>query len=257
DYFKDSQARDEREGNWTMQRVDDSKVPSPQQARAALTEAMDNWDEAATDVAAAGLARSTGMNEIFELMFRYGARDFRDIGHKAIFVANSMRTLNCIGPQHTEPVLRSLTYALLQHDGRNPAKSDERADQPWRRNQERIQSIKADWLAGSVDAGATTEMLAALRQANENEASDKVIELVNHGVSPQSVWDALLLGAGELLMRDPGIVPLHAVTTTNALRYAWDTTASEETRKLLLLQNAAFLPMFRDAMGSNVPDKKL
>ncbi|KKL21756.1 hypothetical protein LCGC14_2442230, partial [marine sediment metagenome] len=32
----------------------------------------------AADAAAAGLARSTGVNEIFEIMFRYGARDFRD-----------------------------------------------------------------------------------------------------------------------------------------------------------------------------------
>jgi hypothetical protein len=256
DYFKDSQARDEREGNWTMARVDEEKVPSAPQARSALVEAMDNWDEAATDVAAAGLARSAGTNEIFELMFRYGARDFRDIGHKAIYVANSLRTLNCIGHQHTEPVLRSLTYALLQHDGTNPARADESADRPYRRNLERLKEIKADWLTGRPDDGATAEMLAALRQANDSEASDKVIELVNRGAAPQSVWDALLMGAGELLMRDPGIVPLHAVTTTNALRYAWDTTASDETRKLLLLQNAAFLTMFREAMG-NIPDKKL
>ncbi len=257
DYFKDSQARDEREGNWTMQRVDEAAVPNAAKARAALSKAMDRWDEAATDAAAAALARSAGTQEIFELMFRYGMRDFRDIGHKAIYVANSLRTLNCIGHQHTEPVLRSLTYALLQHDGKNPAQSDERADRPWRRNLERAQAINPDWLAGKPDEGATAELLAALRQANENEASDKVIELVNRGVAPQSVWDALFLGAGELLMRKPGIVPLHAVTTTNALRYAWDTAASEETRKLLLLQNAAFLTMFRDAMGDNVPEKKL
>ncbi len=50
-------------------------------------------------------------------------------------------------------------------------------------------------------------------------------------------------------MRQPGIVALHAVTTTNALRYAWNTSASDDTRRMLLLQNAAFLPMFRDAMA--------
>ena len=33
--------------------------------------------------------------------------------HKAIYVANSYRTLGCIGQQHAEPVLRSLAYALL------------------------------------------------------------------------------------------------------------------------------------------------
>jgi hypothetical protein len=57
------------------------------------------------------------------------------------------------------------------------------------------------------------------------------------------------LGAGELLGRQPGIVALHAVTSSNALRYAFDATTSDETRRRLLLQNAAFLPLFRDAMA--------
>ena len=52
------------------------------------------------------LARSTGAAEVMELFWRYGARDFRDIGHKAIFVANSYRTLQTIGWRHAEPVLR-------------------------------------------------------------------------------------------------------------------------------------------------------
>jgi hypothetical protein len=51
-----------------------------------------------------------------------------------------------------------------------------------------------------------------------------------------------------LLVRQPGIVALHAVTSTNALRFAFETAADDETRRLLLLQNAAFLPLFRGAM---------
>jgi hypothetical protein len=49
-------------------------------------------------------------------------------------------------------------------------------------------------------------------------------------------------------MRQPGIVALHAVTSTNALRFAFETAADDQTRRLLLLQNAAFLPLFREAM---------
>ncbi len=259
DYFKDAQEDDVREGDWTMGAVDESAVPKAHRAKAALVEAMDGWDEAATDAAAAGLARSAGTSEIFELMFRYGARDFRDIGHKAIFVSNSLRTLNCIGSQHTEPVLRSLAYALLQHDGPNPAKSDEQADRPWRLNLERAKSINGNWLEGRPDDAATSDMRAALREADENQSCEKAIELINRGVAPQSIWDAMLLGAGELLVRKPGIVALHAVTTTNALRYAWGTSDSDDTRRMLLLQNAAFLPMFREAMGDRgkVGDQKL
>ena len=89
---------------------------------APLREALDNWDVEATDVAAAAFARSAKPEQAFELFCRYGARDFRDIGHKAIYVANAFRTLQAIGWQHAEPILRSLTYAVLQHEGDNPAK---------------------------------------------------------------------------------------------------------------------------------------
>ena len=248
DHFKGSQAADRREGDWTMQPVDESAVPPADKAATAFADAMDDWDEAAADAAVAGLARTTGTSEVFELLFRYGARDFRDIGHKAIFVSNSLRTLNLIGQQHAEPVLRSLAFALLKHDGSNPAQGDARADVPWRRNVERAKQLRADWTGGTLDDGATLEMLETLRQADEHEAPQKVVEIINRGVAPQAVWDALLVGAGELLARQPGIVALHAVTTSNALRYAWDTSANDDTRRMLLLQNASFLPMFRQAM---------
>jgi hypothetical protein len=76
-----------------------------------------------------------------------------------------------------------------------------------------------------------------------------VVEVINGGASPQAVWDALLLGAGELLLRQPGIVALHAVTSTNALHYAYEATANDETRKWLMLQNASFITLFRDALA--------
>ena len=50
---------------------------------------MDNWDEEGADRAIVSLVRSAGAGEVIELFWRYGARDFRDIGHKAIYTANS------------------------------------------------------------------------------------------------------------------------------------------------------------------------
>ncbi len=255
DHFKDAQAQDRREGeakklgDWSMRPVDEAAVPTASRARAAFIEAMDHWDEAAADAAVAGLARTAGMHDIFEIMFRYGARDFRSIGHKAIFAANSLRTLNCIGYHHAEPVLRSLAYAMLAHEGDRPDARDATADRPWRQNVERAKKIRANWLEGRIDPAATTEMLAALRQGNEDETSEKVVELLNREIAPQAIWDALFVGAGELLVRQPGIVALHAGTSTNALRFAWDTTDSDDTRRMLLLQNAAYVSMFRQAMA--------
>src|SRR4029078_742988 len=102
DEFKDAQARDVKEGNWTMAPVDESAVPSSDKAQDAFVKAMDRWDESAADAAVAGLARTAKPHDVFALLMRYGTRDFRDIGHKAIYVANSWRTLDHIGWQHAE-----------------------------------------------------------------------------------------------------------------------------------------------------------
>jgi hypothetical protein len=249
DYFKSAQAEDEREGNWTMAPVSEGAVPPADKAEKMLTDAMDRWDEQAADAAVAGLARTAGANQLFELFSRYGARDFRSIGHKAIFVANSWRTLQCIGWQYAEPVLRSLAYALLNHQGEpNPSQSDLAADRSWRRNEELAAKMRAGWPTGQPSSEATAEMLATLRDGSDADASSNVVELLNRGVAPQSIYDALFAGAGELLMRQPGIVALHAVTTTNAMHYAFQMVASDQTRRMLVLQNAAFLPLFREAM---------
>ena len=59
------------------------------------------------------LFRTRGANEIIDDLWLYGARDYRNIGHKAIFVASFWRTLQTIGWQHAEPALRSLVSGLL------------------------------------------------------------------------------------------------------------------------------------------------
>lgn len=251
DNFKSSQARDVREGNWTMPAVDEAALPSAVTARERLIEGLENWDEAKTDVSVTSLCRAAGAHELFALFARYGVRDFRSIGHKAIFVANSWRTLQCIGWRNAEPVLRSLAYALLNHEGQdNPSKSDHDADRPWRKNLERIGRISKPVLGGRLDSAATQSLLTTIRDGSNDDAPELVVQLLNQGVSPRSVYDGLMAAAGELLMRQSGIVALHAMTTTNAMHYLFQTSQDDETRKLILLQNAAFLPMFRDSMRS-------
>ena len=247
DQFKSSQAADVREGDWAMGPVDESAVPPSHKARRALIDAMENWDESAADAAVAGMCRTAGAHEIFEILCRYGARDFREIGHKEIYVANSFRTLEAIGWHHAEPVLRSLTYAIQDRlrDKVNPAQADLPPDRPYRRNLETAKQIRAGWLDGKVDAEATREMLKAIRDGSALDASAMAVELLNKGVAPQSLWDAFFDGAGELLIRQPGILALHATTFTNATHYAFQHCRDEETRKMLLLQNASFLPLFR------------
>ena len=253
DYFKSAQAQDVKEGDWTLRPVDASKVPVADKAGDAFIQAMENWDEAAADGAVSGLVRGAGAQEIFELFCRFGCRDFRELGHKAIYVANSWRTLQCVGWQHAEPVLRSLAYALLDRTGdANPARSDLPADRPGRRNLEWRTGIRRDWLSGTASPEATKDLLRTVRQGSSADAAEKLVELLNRGVAPQSLWDGLFNGAAELLLREHGIRSLHAVTCTNALHFAWQHCGSDVTRRYLLLQSAAFLPHFR----GNAPEKE-
>ncbi|MBX3421612.1 MAG: hypothetical protein KF752_08660 [Pirellulaceae bacterium] len=249
DEFKKSQARDEVEGDWTMPAVDEPRVPTARHTESVFAQAMEQWDEPAADTAATGVARHLGANRALDLFARYVARDFRSIGHKAIYLANSWRTLQTIGWQHAEPVLRSLAYATLNHVGEpNPATSDLEPDRSWRDNQRLAETIRPDWNGGSVDAAATGQLLDALRVGSAQEAAQLSVDLLNRQISPQSIFDALHTGAAELLMRQNGIVALHAATTTNAMRFLFDHVGDDHTRRLLLLQAAAFLPQFREAM---------
>ncbi|MEM7146977.1 MAG: hypothetical protein AAF591_17735 [Verrucomicrobiota bacterium] len=249
DEFKKSEARDIKEGGWTMGPVDEARVPPPRRAKRAFIRAMDRWDVEGADAAAAGLARGVGAQEVFELFAEYGVRDFRSIGHKAIYVANSWRTLQTMGWRHAEPVLRSLAYALLNHNGEpNPSESDLAPDRPWRENEVLAEEMGGNWRGGAVDGEATTEMLEALRSEGVETVCGNVAAWLGRGVSPQSMFDAFFAGSGELLMRQPGIVALHAMTSTNALRYIYETVSGDRLRRRVLLQNAAFLPLFREAM---------
>jgi hypothetical protein len=247
DQFKSSQAADIKEGGWKMAPVDESAVPPSHLAKQAFINAMDHWDESAADAAVAGLARMAGEDELFEIFALYGARDFRDIGHKAIYVANSFRCLDVIGWQHAEPVLRSLAYALLERSGAtdNPASSDFAADRPFRQNRETAKQIRDGWLDGKANPEAATDLLQALRTGSASDTSELTAKLLNAGVSPQSIFEALFNGAGELLMQAPGIIAVHAMTFTNAAHYAWRRVRSAAPRRMLLLQNAAFLPLYR------------
>jgi hypothetical protein len=248
DNFKTSQARNKTEGDWRMAPVQEAKLPPAHQAKQRFVEAMEAWDEEGADVAIASLVRSAGANDVMEPIWRLCCRDFRSIGHKIIYAANGYRTLQTIGWRHAEPVLRSLAYAMLANDGSNPAKGNEEADIPGRENLERVKQIRKDWQRGTISSEATTDLLATLRTGTPAECSEAVVKLLNKGIDPASIWDGLFLGAGELLMRQPGIVGLHCVTTANAAYFVHQNAADDETRRYAMLQTAAFLPMFLKAM---------
>ncbi len=249
DNFKSSQAQDVKEGDWWLEPVKEAAVPGPAEARKRFTAAMDRWDDEAADAAVTGLCRAAGAGEVMEYLWRYGARDQQNIGHKIIFTAQAFRTLQTIGWEHAEPVLRSLVFGLL-NGGPGEAAA------PYAANQARVARIRADWAAGQPDAGAAASLLDTLRHASADEAAEQALELLNRGVAASSLWDAVLLAAGELLMRQPGIVPLHATTASNSLYYAFRASGDDAMRLLLLLQAASWITMFREGTRarSGLPD---
>ena len=252
DYFKEEQADELHSSGWTMAAAPPkpTRTPSPNQARRALADALDNWDLEAADAAVVNYASVAEPREVFELLWQYGARDFRGIGHKAITVQNAHRILTLLGWEHRDPVLRSTVAALVNfYDDPNPATAELREEAAWRQNTALRQEIPESWLQGRLDSPASAELLAALREGDTLETGRAVVDFLKAGLSPVSVWHALHAAGAELLLTDPGVVPLHAQTVSNALQYAFRESADTATQQLMLLQGAAFIPRFRGMSG--------
>lgn len=248
DNFKASQATDVREGNWTMAKVDESRLPTPERSLAALTSALDAWDVEQADWAAAAAARTASRSQLLDCLAKAASRDFRSIGHKSIYVAAAFRTLEVIGWEHAEPIVRSLAYAILNHQGdENPAKHDYEVDRAGRENWSRTADWQFAWENGRTDKAATIETLQMLRTADPISAGSQALKSIQSGLHHRVLADATALASAELVMRQPGIVPLHAVTTTNALNYLMTSVADERIRKWLMLQNVSFLAHFTAA----------
>jgi hypothetical protein len=247
DYFKRCQDQDRNEGDWTMSAIDGQETTSEQAIRE-LTSALDQWDVEKADLAAANAARSATPAQLLEVFARFGARDFRNIGHKAIWVAGGFRTLEVIGWQHAEPVMRSLAYALLNHNGEpNPAKSDLAADRAGKANWDLVTKLNLSDSALKVDDGYAQQWLEAARSVSPTELATLTLEGLNQGISPRSIADGIYAAASELVMRQPAIVPLHAITASNALQYLYRSVQGNELRQWLLLQNASFIGHFRES----------
>jgi hypothetical protein len=258
DYFKEAQAQERTTDGWHLPARAATSVNSAPAARQALIAALDNWDRDAADTAIVNCLQTARMEEIFSLLFPYGARDLRAIGHKAISVGNAHYLIGLLGASVAEPLLRSTVAALQNTEADpNPASHDLPPDQPWRVNLQRLHEIPQTWKHGRDDAGARAELRAALYRVSENDAGAVVIELLRQGVSAEAVWQVLFDTAAELLLQQPDIVPLHAQTSANALYYAYRICPDEQTQQMSLLQCAAFIAMFRKILGAAQPDPGL
>jgi hypothetical protein len=235
--LKRSQERDRAEDDWVMPAAPDPGDPSDAEAR--FRRAMDEWDDQGADRAIVALHRGHGLDETFELLWPYAARDFRSIGHKIIYAAQAQHALQQIGWMHAESVLRSLVNALLHRGNADQVAS-------FGRNRELAREIRSGWQAGEPDPKVAPALLRALREEAEAECSGRVVRLLKEGAAPSSLFDGLRLLAFEMLLADPNILTVHPVTALNAFHRAFRISRSDTTRRLLLLQATSWTVMFRD-----------
>jgi hypothetical protein len=230
-----------------------ARTPSGADAVAALRAAVHCWDRDGAEVALAGMARTCGAAEAFEELWRLGARDFRPIGHKAIFVTNTWRTLQTIGWQHAEPAFRALGQALAGNGTQfeNGLRFD---DQCHRENDELVRAhaagLRADWAddtasGSAADAAIAAALLAPIRAGNASSACRDALALLTRSKARAgAIWDVVHLAAAEFMLRQPDLGSVHAVTSVNALHFGFGMARSTETRLFLLLQAVGWMAHF-------------
>lgn len=258
DRVKNSQARDERggDGDWVMP---DAPTLAPEEPAdgAALDRAMRGWDADAADRAITGLHARASQDEVFERLWPWALRDFRVIGHKAIYAAQTYRALAALGWEHGRDALRSLALGVLDRDPyeATSARESEAILALFPNNQGRLARLPADFERAPADPSASAELCARLRDASPEEAADEVVRAASRGCGARSVWDALRLRAFEQTMRTPTIAGAHPVTSINALRRVSESTRVASTRRLAPLQGASWLSLFEALLTTRASDR--
>jgi hypothetical protein len=235
-----------------------ARTPSGADAIAALRTAVHSWDRDGAELALAGMARTCGAAEAFEELWRLGARDFRPIGHKAIFVTNTWRVLQIIGWQHAEPAFRSLGQALAGN-GTNFENGLRFVDQCHGENDELVRihagELPQDWAdstapGSAADVAIAAALLAPIRSGDASAACREALALLTKSKARAgAIWDVVHISAAEFMLRRGDIGDVHAVTSVNALHFGFRMARSTETRLFLLLQAVGWMAHFAKTGG--------
>ena len=248
-FFKESQYTEQQRTGWRMSPVHTLSM-TRERARQVFIAMLESWNAEEADTAVVQLLQATNPSETMAVLLPYLARDYREIGHKCVTAANALRMLQINNNYAAEAILRSTVAAAL-NSGRddNPAENDYKADRAWRQNQELVDQIPSGWEQGRIDWPAGKALLEVMRYTNDLEAGQEVARLLQKGIAPEVIWEALVGAAGEMMFRSESFVALHANTMVNALHYMYRHATDQATRKLLLLQTAAQLALIRVDCG--------
>jgi len=244
--FKSSQDENRRDwAQWELPPPRPLRVTEAEKARREFVAAMDGWDVDGADRAIVTLSRTTPHSELFEILWPIVCRCYAFIGHKMIYAAQVERVVRRIGMPHAEPALRSLVMASLVS----------RDTAAFERSRDLARAFPGTWKQGREDSQQSLVLLREFRRLGSRAAQELVLRAFRDGLGPQTVWDGLRLFATELFMKRAGrsaatgrlaLLPVHAVTVTNALAHAYRATRAEQTKRLMVLQAAGWLPALRD-----------
>ena len=139
-------------------------------------------------------------------------------------------------------------------------------EQPYLSNVERLRKaatrLPGEWATRRGDPSATEELLALVRDKRTDDACQLALDqLADGNAGAAAVWDAVHLAAGELIMRERDVwgnlAGVHAVTSANALHYAFRMSGQAQTRLLILLQAVGWMARFGPRIGPGGKDVKI
>ncbi len=245
DDFKAAQADDAQRGDWVLPSPPSPKDPaSPKETDGELAAALEAFDPDRADRALTALFRRAGVDDIFEILWPFAARSFTDAGHRIIHSAQIERTIRQVDSICTLPALRTIVLGLAD-DAQGPA------TESFTEARAMAKEIPDNWLSGSDSPSRSPEVLRALRGKTPKESQAAIVEAFREGLGAVAVWDGIRLYASELMLLRPvrdHHFPVHSVTEVEAFGHAWSRTKNVATKKLLVLQAAAWTAMVREAV---------
>ncbi len=215
--------------------------PLPRSADAAgtLVRAWEAWDSNAADAAMQTLYDAGGRAAVIAPLALYAQRNHDWVGHRVIWTAHAIRSLDALGWGCARPVLRSL--ARVYASNRSMASTA-----AFDANRLRLPSIRRDWGVGADDPGRVPALVAILREGDASACVSAVVSAIASGLGTRTLWTALALSAVELsVRRQESSFGVHELDTLNAFRFLSTMAPDPDTRLLMLLQAAAWRPEFR------------
>ncbi|MCA8970576.1 MAG: hypothetical protein KDC95_12355 [Planctomycetes bacterium] len=261
DRVKNSQTRDENGPRFSMREaIVDASVhkASNTELERAFSAALRDWKLEQAETLAIELHDRLSPVEFFELLWPAAIRDFRVIGHKAIYASQARRALEDLGWRDGCDVVRSVLAGLLDQNpyGRATSKETQAILALYDTNAESAASLEIAETRHARDPERSRELELELRKRSPGEAAAALTAAAKDGANAGTLWDALRLRSFDQVLRAPTIAGVHPVTSINALHAIARTTQNPRTARTCLLQGASWLALFEPLIDNRTPTER-